>query len=136
MADVRDLTHEATRLAREAGYVVIGFGILGLQQANLRRKALAERLPAGDLEATVSALGQQVADRASTVDIEKTWAELARRAQLVDELVGQLVDMVEASLAPLEEQLPPPAREAAVRAHEQARVIREKVRSRITPPAA
>jgi hypothetical protein len=136
MADVRELTHEVTRLAREAGYVVIGFGVLGLQQANVRRRELAERLSTGDLEATVAGLRQQLADRTATVDVEATWAELTRRAQQIDELVEQLIEVVETSLAPLEEQLPAPARDAAARAHDQARVVRSKVRERITPPAA
>lgn len=136
MADVRELTHEATRLAREAGYVVIGFWVLGLQQANLRRRELADRLSTGDLEATVGSLRQQLADLAPSVDVEATLAELTRRAQQIDELVEQLIEMVETSIAPLEEQLPAPARDAAARAHDQARVVRSKVRQRITPPAA
>jgi hypothetical protein len=53
----------------------------------------------------------------------------------VDEAVEQVIGRIEASLAPIEERLPVPARDLAKQAHAQAREVRQQLRKLILQAA-
>ena len=44
MPEFKDVTDEITKTARDAAYVVVGLGVLGLQRAQVRRQELQKRL--------------------------------------------------------------------------------------------
>ena len=108
MADRNDLAAEVANRARDAAYVAVGLGILGLQRAQVQRRQLEQKLGA-EVD-----LGERLGELRSLV---------AAGIQQVDELVEQAVQAVESGLQPLEEQLPAAAREVAQRVVDQARVV-------------
>jgi hypothetical protein len=117
---LRNLTNEAANLARDAAYVAVGFGVLTLQRAQVRRVELSKRLSR---------------DVAADPRVEGMVTQLTKQVHHLDELVERAVQFVESSLEPIEEQLPAPARDLAKRAHTQAREVRTQIRSRVVPAA-
>jgi hypothetical protein len=118
--DLRDLTQEVANLARDAAYVVVGLGVLGVQRTQVHRVDLKNKLSKD--------LGTD--ERFDTV-VEG----LTRGVHHVDQLVERAVQFVEARLEPIEDQLPPAARDLAKRAHAQARDVRTQIRERVVPAA-
>jgi len=118
--DLTELTNEVTNIARDAAYVVVGLGVLGLQKAQVRRVELKSKL-AADLS-----LEDRLADARTAV---------SSGVQHIDGIVEGAFRFVESTLQPLEEQLPPVARELAQKAHEQAREVRTQIRDLVSPDA-
>lgn len=116
MPDINDITAEVTTIARDAAYVAVGLGVLGLQKAQVKRVDLQDRLH-GDLH-----LDERLADARAVVT-----SGVAR----VDGLVEETMQLVETALEPLEEQLPPAARELTTRARRQAREVQSRIRQRL-----
>ncbi len=116
MAETNDLIDDLAGFARDAAYVVVGLGVLGFQRAQVRRVALEQTLARAGLE-----------DRLA--EVRDTVASGAR--QLDGALEGAM-QFAEATLQPLEEHLPPAARELAGRAHAQARQVREQIHHLVT----
>ena len=52
MPELKDITDEITKTARDAAYVVVGLGVLGIQRAQVRRQQLQRRFaePRGPIE--------------------------------------------------------------------------------------
>jgi hypothetical protein len=119
MAELNDLTTDVTTIAKDAAYVVVGLGVLGLQKAQVHRNEMKNRLAAESLD-------ERVADVRTA---------LLKGVTHVDELVEQAFSYLETHLEPLEEQLPPTARELAQRTHSQAREVRIQIRSMVIPAA-
>jgi hypothetical protein len=113
MPELSDLTNEVTTLARDAAYVAVGLGVLGLQKAQVQRVELQNKL-AGDL-----GLEERLADVRTAV---------TSGVQHLDSIVEVAVQLVESTLQPLEEQLPPTARELAEKAHAQVREVQSQLR--------
>jgi hypothetical protein len=116
MPDLNDVTSEVANLARDAVYVAVGLGVLGLQKAQVQRNELGDRV-AGDRS------------------LEDLFAE-ARNAlhagvRQLDEFVETAISCIESTLQPIEEQLPAPAKDVAGRARNQARELRGQVRELI-----
>ncbi len=121
MPELTDLPKDVTVAARDAAYVVVGLGILGIQRAQVRRQELRRRLADADLGIDVS-----------ITDVRK---ELLRRARDLDGKVEGALDHIDASLDQLEEQLPDTARDLVHQLHSQAREVRGQIRDRIVPAA-
>lgn len=95
---------------KDAALVAIGFGVLGWNKAQVRRRELAERL--GDRTAEVR-------------------TQLAKAADELEERFEPLVDAVDSRLDQLEEQLPGQARDALKTARTVAKVAQRSLRSRL-----
>jgi len=121
MPELREITDEITRTARDAAYVVVGLGVLGFQKAQVRRQELQKRL-AEPRTVFEERLG----------DVR---GGLTRRAKDVDETVEQVIGRIEASLGPIEERLPVPARDLVKQAHVQAREARQQLRKLLSTAA-
>jgi hypothetical protein len=118
--DLRDLTQECANLARDAAYVVVGLGVLGVQKMQVGKVELQKRLN-------------------SDVKVDQAFEGvvngLTRQVHHLDDIVERAVRVVETSLAPLEDQLPGPARDLAKKAHAQAREVHAQIRERVIPAA-
>ena len=121
MPELKDITDEITKTARDAAYVVVGLGVLGFQRAQVRRQELQKRMaePRGQIE-----------DRLGEVRTKVT-----KRAKDVDDAVEQVIVRIEASLEPFEDRLPDPARDLVKQAHAQAREARQQLRKLLTTAA-
>ena len=99
-----------TKTLRDAAYVLIGLGLMGLSRAESQRRALQAKLSSPDVEQTVAAVRQQVTERARSVDVDAALAalrrQMAERAPSVD--VDATIDEGRGSLGPPR----PPARRA------------------------
>ena len=120
MPEFKDVTDEITKTARDAAYVVVGLGVLGFQRAQVRRQELQKRL------------SQRSAVQGHLGDVR---GEVTKRVKDVDEAVEQAIVRFEATLAPIEERLPVPARDLAKQAHAQAREVRQQLRKLILQAA-
>jgi hypothetical protein len=93
--------------------------VLGVQRVQTQRVAVQKRI---------------AKDPALQSRLEDVRADVARHAGHLDGIVEGAMRHVEATLEPLESQLPRPVRKAAQRAHAQAHVVRTKIRDRLTTP--
>ena len=93
MPELKDITEEITKAARDAAYVVVGLGVLGVQRAQVRRQELVKKLaePRSQVEDRLGEVREQFAKRVKDVDgaveqvldrIEAGEADAFRRAQL------------------------------------------------------
>jgi len=117
--DLSDLTNEVTTIARDAAYVVVGLGVLGLQKAQVQRVDLTNRVQGSDLDERLTELR----------------SALYAGVKHLDELVEHAFTFVETTLEPLEEQLPAGARDLAQKARVQARGVRSQIRDAVVPAA-
>jgi hypothetical protein len=118
MAELNDLNQMAEHvadLAKEATYLVVGLGVLGVQRAQVRRRELSDKLHTGEVD---------LEDALSGV---KT--EVIRRVGELDGLVDEALTFVESNIEPLGEQLPQPAVDLAHRALSGAREVQTQVRN-------
>lgn len=113
MPDRNELANEVASFARDAAYVVVGLGVLGYQRAQVHRVALEKRL-GGDVP-----LDAWLGEARTAVQ---------QGARRLDEVVEHAVDLVESTIQPLEDQLPPQARDLAGKAHAGAREVRRHLR--------
>ena len=115
MPEFKDITEEISKTARDAAYVVVGLGVLGLQRAQVRRQELARRLedPRTQVENTLD----EVRD------------EFSRRVKDVDDRIENVIGKLESAWAPVEERLPAQARSLAQQARSQAREARQQIRT-------
>jgi len=115
MPELKDITEEISKTARDAAYVVVGLGVLGLQRAQVRRQDLAKRLaePRDQVENTLG-------------DVR---GELSRRVKDVDERIEVVIGRLESAWEPVEERLPSQARSLAQQARSQAREARQQIRT-------
>ncbi len=91
MADTSNLTNTL----REATYVAIGFGVLGFQRAQVRRRELAKQLESqrpelgtqlAEVRAQVTELGRDLERRLEPAILEAT----ERLEPLLDQLIAKL----------------------------------------------
>lgn len=111
--DLNGLASDVANRARDAAYVAVGLGILGFQRAQVRRHELATLAGrAGQDDERLTQLRGGVAAGARQL---AAWADLTTRVMSM-------------SLAPLEAQLPEPAREVAGMARTGLRAIGAQLR--------
>ncbi|HUC37254.1 MAG TPA: hypothetical protein VMR97_09035 [Acidimicrobiales bacterium] len=122
MPDLKDVTDEITRTARDAAYIAVGLGVLGFQRAQVRRQELLKLIaePTG-----------QVAER-----LDGVRGEFSKQVKAVDEAVTQVIDRINASLEPIEDRLPGQARDVVKQVHAFTREAREQLRSVVLRAAA
>jgi hypothetical protein len=116
MPDLNELANDAATLARDAVYVAVGLGVLGLQKAQLQRSDLSDT---------------KIGDRSLEDLLQEARTALHAGVHQLDEIVEAAIACIENTFQPLEEQLPSPAKEVAGRAHDQARELRGQVRELI-----
>jgi hypothetical protein len=120
MPDVSDninaLSKGVTNLARDAAYVAVGLGVLGYQRVQVHRVELQHRL-SEDLS-----LDQHIDDVRQGV---------AKGVRQIDDLTESAVRLLETSLQPIEDRLPPSVTQLSVKAREQAREVRTQIRQRV-----
>ena len=122
MPDIKDITDEISRSARDAAYVVVGLGVLGFQRAQVRRQELSKRL--GDPRAQVETV------------LEDARNELSRRVKDVDGRIEQAISRLESTWEPVEQRLPAQARSLLEQARTQAREARQQLRALLVTDAA
>ena len=114
--DTNDVAAELARRARDAAYVAVGLGVLGLQRARaVRNEILREE------------------------HVEESGAR-ARRGfatgtQRVSDLLDSALSLVSQELAPLGAQLPEPARGLVSKACTGLSALGEQIRQLVTPGA-
>ncbi len=117
MTELEEIPGEIAKITRDAAYVAVGLGVLGLQRTQVQRQALQRRVRAGELDDVVAGLR----------------AGLTRSVQQADAVVEATIGQLESSLEPLEQQLPQPVRELVAYAHTRAREVRCQLRQAVAP---
>jgi ElaB/YqjD/DUF883 family membrane-anchored ribosome-binding protein len=122
MPDIKDVTDEVTKVIRDAAYVVVGFGVLTFQRAQVRRQDLVKRLedPRTQVEERFGSVRGQFTDQ----------------VKKVDDALEQVLVKIEGSLDPVGERLPTQARDLLKQAQSQAREARQQIRSLLLSNAA
>jgi hypothetical protein len=115
MPEIKDITQEITKAVRDAAYVVVGLGVLGVQRAQVRRQELVKRLaePRTQIEAKVG----------------DARGEFTKRFKDVDTAVEQVIERLEAAVEPIEGRLPTQVHDLVKQAHIQARDARQQIRT-------
>jgi len=116
--DFQKTAGDLTKVAQDAAYVAIGLGIMGFQQAQVRRREML----------------QQIERQRSMVEtpLGDARQDFARTVKEIDRTVGRVFERIDASLEPVSELLPPSA-QAVV---QQAREVRDQLRGYFTSLAA
>jgi hypothetical protein len=117
MNDVNTTVHSVTKgvadLALDITYVAIGLGVLGYQRLQVHRVELAKKLPQD------FSLDQAMEDVRDGV---------SKGLDQMDELAESATKLLETTLQPLEERLPPTVSQLSARARLQAREVRSQIR--------
>jgi hypothetical protein len=119
MNDVNTTVHSVTKgvtdLARDITYVAIGLGVLGYQRLQVHRVELANKLPR---------------DFSLDQAMEDVRGGVSKGLDQMDELAESATRLLETTLQPLEEHLPPTVGQLSAKAREQAREVRSQIRQR------
>ena len=118
-------TNETAKKAKDAMYTVVGLGVLGAQKINVAAKAVQQKV-----DAAVDTDGLKAAVERNTDDITTS---VKRQAAKADAKVNEIIAMAEAIVAPYEEKLPAPAREASAKVREYATTVRHRVSAALAP---
>ncbi len=117
---------DVTKTVKEAAYVAVGFGVLGFQEAQVRRRALTRQLQdqRPDLEAQLAETRSQLAELARQVEqrLEPAMVDLSQRAEPV--------------LDGIESRLPEQARGVWTQMRKAAKDTQEQLWVRRDPPGA
>ena len=119
-------TDKLAGILRDAAYVVIGFGVLTVQQIQVRRRELVASLSSNPV---VTQLG------ATKAQIEEFVASLEARAGQFDERFDAIEARLDAVVAQLEQRLPEQASAVVGQAHDLAKAARKQVRGLIRSAA-
>ncbi len=119
-------TDRVLGVLRDAVYVMIGFGVLTVQQAQVRRRELAARISARPA-ATQLGLGKE--------QVEELLKTLEGRLGGLDERFDQLEGKLDAAVDALGERLPDQAGALLGQAHEVAKAARKQVRGLLVSAA-
>ena len=106
---------DLSKLAKDALYVAVGFGVITVQKLQVRRRELSARF-----RGQVDDLGKRVDDRVKTVE---------ERLESIESRVDALLDQ-------FEERLPGQARAASQQARTAAKEARTQVRGLVSRRAA
>lgn len=119
-------TDKVLGLLRDAAYVVIGFGVLTVQQAQVRRRELVDKL---GTQPVVQQLGL------GKEQVEELVKHLETRVSQLDERFDQLEGKIDAAVDALGERLPEQAGVFLGQAHEVAKAARKQVRGLLVSAA-
>jgi hypothetical protein len=128
-ADVAKAARDFAALAKDASYVVIGAGVLGVQRLQVERQELMKRLaePKASIEDRVTATRAELGGALHSVDLT---------VEAIFERLEDVIERLETAVAPFEDRLPTQARDLAKQARVQAKEARTQLRSRIPSAAA
>jgi DNA anti-recombination protein RmuC len=127
---------DLTRTVKDAAYVAVGFGVLGFQQAQVRRRALVKDLQAEQaqdrrshiesrIESQLAEAGNQLAEARTQL------ACLAREVeQRLEPVMVDLSQRAEPVLEEIESRLPDPARGVWSQVRQAAKDTQEQLRAR------
>ena len=117
VSNISAISKGVTDLARDAAYVAVGFGVLGLQRVQVQRVEL-----------------QKLLSKDFTLDehLSGVRTELTKGVTQLDDLLETATQFIETSIQPLEQQLPPTITQMTTKAFEQAREVRSQIRQRVT----
>ncbi len=126
--DITRAAKDLASVAKDATYVIIGAGVLGIQRLQVERHQMTKRF-----SGTTPGLG----DRVSAVrsDLAGTIQEVDAKVDQLMDRVEEIIELVEGVIAPFEERLPTQARDLAKQAHVQAKEARTQLRT-LRPTAA
>ena len=116
VTNINILSKGVTDLARDAAYVAVGLGVLGVQRAQVQRVELQNLL---------------TKDFALDQHLNGVRAEVTKGVKQLDDLLESATQFIETSLQPLEAQLPATVTQLTTRAIEQAREVRTQIRHRV-----
>jgi len=126
--DITRAAKDLASVAKDATYVVIGAGVLGIQRLQVERHQLTKLL-----SGTNPGLGDRVT--AVRSDLAGTIQDVDAKVDQLMDRVEDMIERVEGVLAPFEERLPTQARDLAKQAHLQAKEARTQLRT-LRPTAA
>jgi hypothetical protein len=114
MSELKGVTDDILGTARDAAYVAVGLGVLAFQRAQVRRQELIKALSGtrGDLEGRLGGVRE----------------EIKSRVMFIDDQFAHVLDTIEASIIPVEDRLPEPARDLVRQARTQAHEVRQQIR--------
>ena len=140
---------DVNQLLKDSAYAAIGFGVLGFQRAQVRRRELIEQLDA--LGSTGQQCREQLAGRLGSVNLEGLLdasrrpvtpesvaalrTQVVETAKRVDAQVQPLRRQVDERLDEVEELLPAPTRTVVRRVREAAASQEQALRNVIGLPA-
>ncbi len=130
--DIADLTDEIAKVAKDAAYIAIGFGVLTVQRAQVQRRSLA-----GNLREQADQARDQF-EKLTTdtlASIEKLTDGVEDRVKLVEERVADLEERLDAILDEVESKLPAQAADLVKQARVAAKDARGQVRSLVVRAA-
>jgi hypothetical protein len=108
-----DIREDVAKTAKDAAYVAIGFGVMTIQRAQVRRRELVElarqQLPVFE--------GQ----------LNEFRIEIGKRVKDVDGRLDEIAQRVQTQLQPLEERLPAQAQSALDQAREASNQLRQAI---------
>jgi hypothetical protein len=110
---------DLTKTVKDTAYAIVGFGVMGVQKAQVRRVELTKKL-----EQQLKGLEPQIGEA-------KAFAAEALKA--IDERVEPVIDELGDRLDDIEGKLPEPAKDLFHQAREVAKDARDQVRSRLVP---
>jgi hypothetical protein len=120
MPEIKDITQEITKTARDAAYVAVGLGVLSFQRAQVRRQALAKRFTE-----------TPVADKLTDLR-----GEFTKVVKDVDSKVEEAINLIESSVVePVEDLLPEQARDFSKQLRGQVSEARQQIRHKILSAA-
>jgi hypothetical protein len=119
-------TDKVLGVVRDAAYVVIGFGVLTVQQAQVRRRELATSLAANPVVKQLGMTPTQIQDLISSV--EARVGSLDARLDAAEVRLDEVVERVSA-------KLPTPAATVLGQVHTVARTARKQVRGLVRSAA-
>jgi hypothetical protein len=114
MSELKGVTDDILGTARDAAYVAVGLGVLAFQRAQVRRQELIKALSGtrGDLEGRLGGVRE----------------EILSGVKFIDGQLEHVLDTIEASIIPVEDRLPEPARDLVRQARTQANEVRQQIR--------
>ncbi|MGH9094455.1 MAG: hypothetical protein ACRDXE_04780 [Acidimicrobiales bacterium] len=103
--------NEVNQAVKDSAYAAVGFGVLGFQRAQVRRRELTEAIPA-QLFAISDRLSTQAAQLAKAAPALGAREQLVELARLVDERVQPARRELQVRVDELESRLPEAPRQA------------------------
>lgn len=123
--------NEVNQVVRDSAYAAIGFGVLGFQRAQVRRRELAQAIPA-QLYSVSNRLSAQAAQLTGTRGpVSGAREQLTELARLVDERVQPARREIEGRVDELEARLPQAPRQAVHTIRRAARSQEATLRSTV-----
>jgi len=125
-------TNELAQRAREAMYTVVGLGVMGAQRATAAGKQAARQLQREDADKGDADRGLDVdALKAKTKDVTD---EARRQFSKFDEVLAGALARIEEAMAPLEERLPPAAKDTVQKVKVASKGLHAQIQTRMAAP--